>query len=647
MTTMPNQYYQRFDPAKNYEEHLFIAGRGLQSAELNEMQKGAMYRLRGVADSLFKDGGIVRDAGIVVNETTGVTQCASGAVYIRGAVRGVAPATFTIPVVGTIAVGIRLIETVKTAIDDPTLRDPATGTRNYDERGAERLEVVSQWGWDGDDGDGEFYPVYGVIDGVVTAKEPPPNLDTVTQALARYDRDSAGGSYIVSGMNVSMLADSGGNQVYSIADGRARVYGFPIEFPTSRRVVLAAAPDLLAITNEPHLSTSIGAQRINLDRTPATNITQVAITAEKTVTLTHGVTTGSQDPLPDTSVLSLIEVKQGGTTYTFSTDYLLTAGKVDWTPGGAEPAPGSTYTVKYQYITNVTPTAVDETGFTVTGAVVGTLVLTDYSQKLPRVDRLCLDADGFTVWVTGVASSYAPKMPSVPGDFLPLATVYQTWTSARTIRNDGVRVVPMPILAGFDQKIDYVLQLVAQQRLESSIHTRESGTKKGLFVDPFLDDSQRDAGTPQTAAIVDGELILPITPTIKQMPTDVTAPTTASYVFSEALAQLLKTSSMKINPYLTFGVVPAKVTLEPAVDRWTTVETDWSSGTTRRLVIIGSGDNQQLVSQVQNNVLVGTTVKNAEKLRSIEIKFEVTGFGAGEALTSVTFDGIPVTPVAI
>lgn len=99
------------------------------------------------------------------------------------------------------------------------------------------------------------------------------------------------------------------------------------------------------------------------------------ITKEVTVTLTHGGYTGAQDPLPDTSVISLLEVKQGGTTYVAGTDYKLTAGKVDWSLTGAEPAPGSTYTAKYQFIATVLPASEDDTGFTVEGAVVRSLVL--------------------------------------------------------------------------------------------------------------------------------------------------------------------------------------------------------------------------------------------------------------------------------
>lgn len=640
---MPSQYFSRFDPTKEYEEHLFIAGRGLQSAELNELQKNTAFRLRGVADALFKDGDIIRDASIVVDEGTGFTQCQSGALYLRGSVRGVPPATFTLPM-GDVAVGIRLIEEVVTALEDPDLRDPATGTRNYDQPGAERLKVSSVWGWSGDGEDGEFFPVYSVKDRLVGAREAPPNLDSVTQALAKYDRDSAGGNYVVSGLSVTQLADAGGMQVYSMAEGRARVFGYPIEFPTSRRILLDAIADLKQITNEPHLSGTIAAQRINFNRTPGTDITAVSITAEKTVTMTHGIVTGAQDPLPDTSVLVILEVKQGAVTYVPTTDYLLTAGKVDWTPGGSEPAPGSTYTVKYQYITLVTPTLVDDTGFTVTGAVSGTQILVTYKQKLPRIDRLCLNAAGETVWLIGVAAEFNPQLPAVPGDLLPLASVYQTWTASRRVNNDGVRVVPMPVLATIDDRFDLLTQLIAQQRLESNIHTRESGTKKGLFTDPFIDDSQRDAGTAQTAAIVNGELILPIDAVIDQVDDDITVPTACLYGNAVALEQPLRTGTMKINPYMAFAPPLAVFSLTPAVDRWTETIATWTSESTRRFVT-GAGD-QSIESLSTRSVLLASNSAKAELLRTITVNFRIAGFGPGEVLSQLIFDGVPVTPTA-
>ncbi|WMT84117.1 DUF4815 domain-containing protein [Wolbachia endosymbiont of Listronotus oregonensis] len=41
-----NSYYNRFNPDKEYEKSLFLAGRGLQSAELNETQEYALLSLK-------------------------------------------------------------------------------------------------------------------------------------------------------------------------------------------------------------------------------------------------------------------------------------------------------------------------------------------------------------------------------------------------------------------------------------------------------------------------------------------------------------------------------------------------------------------------------------------------------------------------
>lgn len=638
MANLPVGYYNRFDESKHYEEHLFVAGRYLQSAELNEIQHSSASRIKGIADALYKDGDIIRDAAVVVNETTGVTQCQSGAVYIRGMIRGIPPATLTIPVVGAVAIGIRLIETVITINEDPTLRDPAAGSRSYQQPGADRLKVEPVWAYSVG-GDTDFYPVYTVTDGVLDAKDPPPSLESVNQSIARYDRDSTGtGSYVVTGLTVKALPDTGLIQNYSLSEGRCRVYGFGFDFPTARRIQLNATPDLKLITNEPHLSSTIGSQRVNLDRTPATNITQVTIETQKTVTLTHGVTTGAQDPLPDTSVLAIISVSQGATTYTPTSDYLLTAGKVDWSPGGAEPATGSTYSVTYQYIRAITPTSIDENGFTVLGAVAGTQILVNYSQKLPRIDRLCINSYGLPVWQLGVSAEYFPQPPTVPDDVLPIASIYQTWTSTRRVSNDGVRVVPMPQLAAVEGRMDLLMQLIAQQRLESDIHTRESGTKKGLFTDPFLDESQRDAGTSQTAAIVAGVLTLPIAATIASPSTDIQTPATLAHGDIVRLEQVLRTGSMQINPYMAFAPVPANITLTPAVDRWTSVQTSWTSAVTRRFSV-GTGDQSSTVSSTRAALLSTTTVE-AENLRPITVAYTIRGFGAGEILSSITFDGV-------
>src|SRR5690606_4246396 len=149
----------------------------------------------------------------------------------------------------------------------------------------------------------------------------------------------------------------------------------------------------------------------------------------------------------------------------------------DWSLTGAEPAPGSSYDCTYQHISTVTPTDVDDTGFTVTGAVVGTLVLTNYYVKLPRIDRLCLNEGGEFVWIQGVATDYNPVRPQVPINLLSHCQVMQTWTDARTVINDGVRMVPMSDIESLSARLDRLTDLVAQQKLVSDLGVREQAAK--------------------------------------------------------------------------------------------------------------------------------------------------------------------------
>ncbi len=646
MPTMPDGYYSRFDPTKNYDQHLFRAGFVLQSAELNEIQQAAKSHAKGIADALFKDGDIVRDARIIVDPVTGVTVCESGAIYIDGVVRGVGIQNITLPVDSVVSVGVYLTETVVTELTDPQLRDPALLTHNYEEAGAARLRVTLSWGFTGGAGTGNFYPVYVVDNGVVRSKEPPPQLDSVTQALARYDRDSAGGTYVVSGLAVKKETDAAdGSQVYTVGEGRARVNGYGVSIATSKRLRYAAEPDLRAIDSEPHVSTTTAAQRINLDRTPVSGIPVVRITAEKSETLVHGGYTGAQDQITDTSVISIVSVVQGGTTYIQNTDYKLTGGKVDWSLAGAEVATGSSYTVTYQYIKTVTPSLVDSTGFTVTGAVVGSLVLSSYSQKLPRIDRLSLDSDGAFIWTKGVSADWNPQPPAVPDNLLPLASVVQLWTDDSYVANNSVRMVPMNYLSSLNSKLDVVMGLIAQQRLESNIHGREAGTKKGIFTDAFFDESQRDFGQVQTAAIVGGELTLPVlNANAKYVSSDVSARTTIPFTPVVALSQMIRTGSMPVNPYLSFSPIPATIVLTPNVDRWTEVQEDFTGPVTKRFT--SGGGNMSSVSTSSSTVLVSSEESTIETIRPIEVTFKISGFGPNEQLLAVDFGGVEAVPVA-
>lgn len=646
-----DNYWNRHNPAKRYVELLFRDGYGTQASEMNELQSIFSSRVKAIADSLFKDGDILQDAQITVNAQTGALSAESGLVYLSGAVWPVEAASFVIPVQGTVAVGIRLRESIVSELEDPALCNPAIGSRGEGEPGAWRRKVEAVWGHDGDGGSGEFYPIHTVDDGVPRAKEIPPNLDSFNQGLARYDRDSTGGgTYVAGGLTVRAAEDSGGAQIYTVAEGRCRVNGYGVDLLTSRRLSYAATPDLRFIDTEVIEADGSAKQRINVAHPPIRDITALRVTLEKTVSVVHGSYSGCADALPDTSVMSIIEVRQGDTVYEPGTDYRRTGDSVDWSPTGNEPAPGSTYQATYTYLDkSLTPEDVDYDGFSVSGAVAGSGIMVSYNQALPRIDRLCLSADGAFSWVQGVAAEYNAKAPAVPETVLALASVRQTWRGqgSREVQNDGVRVVPFSDIEALAARVEYALQEVARQRLEADVATREAGARVGLFVDPLLDDSMRDQGIEQDAAIVNGFLTLPIAAKAYALSQDIKAPAARTFTPRVLLEQPYRTGEMKVNPYMAFAVLPGKVSLSPAVDRWTEQATAWTSPVTRtfyRTIYAPRHPRHgQTVSSVSTGTeAVGTSQNALEQLRPIDVAFEVTGFGPGEVLQAVTFDGIPV-----
>jgi hypothetical protein len=639
-------YYNRFSSADRYDELLFRASKGLQSAELNEIQSIFSDRLQKIANVLFRDGSVVRGASASINAQSGVVQMDGGAVYVLGAVREVASSTFTIPTTGDVQIGVRVVTQTITELESSALRDPAVGTRNYQEAGAGRTRRTATWAWNGDGGGGEFYSVYAVRDGVLLNQDPPPQLDGVKQLIARYDRD-ANGNYIVNGLSLFALGKNAtqSNYVYSVQEGVANVEGNKIDKPQATPLSFPIDPDLQLISNEPKVSTGTGTQTITLNRKPLNNILDVVVTAEKTVTMTHGSFTGALDALPDTAVLSIQQVTQGATTYVAGTDYNLTADQVDWSPSGAEPAPGSTYSITYRYLTSVSPTNInaDAGTFQIQGAVANTLVLVDYRWKMPRYDAIVLDRDGAFSRIKGVPSAFNPIQPGVSDTVLQIASVYHDWisTAVPKVSNDGTRVVSMKEQRQLKESIVELYGLVADERLQRDISSREPTAKYGVFTDPLFDDDLRDAGVSQDAVIVGQDLQLAISGTPVLATQNNTTEKLLPSVDEVLIGQELRTGEMKINPYQNFEPIPARVSLDPAIDLWTITDNQTSFAT--QSFVFGSG-SQSSTSVSTVTQLVSESRSAIEFLRTRNVNFSVAGFGPNEALTELRFDGRNITP---
>jgi hypothetical protein len=641
--TLLSNYLNPFDPAKGFQALAFHWDRFLHHHELNIAQDIERERVKRIAEaSGLKDGSIVSGCTLVLGTpANGVVDARleAGRLYIRGAVHDVAARVLVISAVGVVTIGVRLRTFTVSNDTDLTLKGIAPGTRAEGEPGASALVMKARWGFDGDGEEGDFFPIYTIEDGVVRVDPPAPINDAWLNLLARYDRE-AHASYVVEGFNVRAIGFAGGRQSFSISEGTVNVFGYKRSRSSAYRLTVDEEPDIKTIANEPH-AVSSGTQTIAVRFAPILSVDEVIVTKERTVTLTHGAFSGAVDTLPDQTAVQIIEVKQSTTTYAANTDFKLTGSSVDWTPAGSEPAPGSTYTVKYRYIDTVPPAAVTETTFQISGAADNTIAYVTYKMKLPRIDAIVVDQAGIISYVKGVSSLYAPQPVQVSGLLLKLADVTNNWTHMPEVRQVGIVRMPFSSLRDLEKMVGDLFALVAEERLQRDLSSREPTSKRGVFVDPFLDDDMRDQGIAQTGAIVNGGLYLPITPVIHV----VNVPALSlDYVEEVIVEQGRITGGMKINPYQAFQPPLLQVPIDPAQDLWSEQVVSWTSVTTTR--IIGSGNwLARQWTETAEKVLSSRTVE-IETIRQRPITFTIDGFGPLEYLTKVAFDGVNVTPSA-
>ena len=636
--------YNGFNAAKRYKRVLVHSDRVAQSSEQNETQSIIDHRITRIADVLYADGGITEGARCTVNAETGACTLEAGRIYIAGDVHDLDAAALQVPVVGTVYVGVFYVEKIITAIDDPDLYNKAVDAAGYGEPGADRLQVLTQWGVQGDAQAGDFYPVWTIEDGYVRPREPAPNLSAVTKALERYDVESAGGLYASRGLvTVQQPDDEQGRQVFTITEGAARIGGVSVVMPAARRVVFDPKPDFELVESEPHNIDTNGLQHVKFDRYPVLQTARVSIQRPRTDNIVHGAYAGVADPFPVNAVVKINQIKQGATIYAKDVDYKLTAGQIDWSPNGAEPIPGSQYEVQYEYISTEDALNQTPTGFDVLGAVAQTVIRVDYTYALRRVDRVVLQGDGALTVIRGVPATWQPVAPSVPSNALALATVYQTWDAAtRRTEADAVMTVPMDELKDYKRQLNDLKLDQAELRLATDLSARYGGLRKGYFADPMLDNSMRDQGFEQTAMISGGALQL-YENEQAHMLGDGVASHGLAYVLVSALAQKSASRSMPINGDGVAGALPATVTLSPSVDRW---ESPTLLKYPRNVNVGGikPGDSATALQQKNFDASVKAELLNIGDvyMREIEVTFDIQGFRPLEALESVQFDGVAV-----
>lgn len=615
--------------------------RFIQGAELNEAQTIQRSRTERIGRLVVSDGDRIERGEALVDRDGETVTLEAGKVYAAGDVWSVAGALLTdVPMTGRVEVGIRLVKTYVTHEGDPTLVGLVPGSAAEGEPGAAREVATATWVRQGDDGEGEFFAVYVLQDGVILDQVGPNVLAPVMQAIQEYDRPN--GNYIVKGCKVTALGANGGAQVFSIEEGEANINGMKRTRLAALRHAEPEDWDELAIPGETHTYPGGASHTFTVAEGPIGVINSILLTKEKTVSVTRGAIVNGADGLPDTSVIQIVAVTQGATTYVEGVDFTRVNNSVDWALAGAEPSTGSSYSVTYRYRSSVTADAFTDYEIMVSGGATGGDIIVAYTSKMPRVDRLCLSEDGAPLYIKGISARGNPRAPIVPANALNLARIENSWVGAPAVVNDGTPSLTWDQLWRYLDRINDFDRLIQLDRLRNEIDFREPVAKLGTFVDPFVDDTYRDAGTPQTGAIADGMLMLAIAPTFYRA--DLDAPVMLDAIEETLISQPLKTLCEKINPYANFTPLPGALTLTPAVDFWTVSATEWLSAETQEFNRGTQISGGPLRTTTTDTRLVDRRSEQLAFLREIPVAFTISGFGAGEILDELTFDGVDVKP---
>ncbi|WP_105168538.1 DUF4815 domain-containing protein [Pseudoalteromonas sp. T1lg23B] len=644
-------FYQKFDAAKQYEQILFRAGKGLQSRELNDVQCQVSHQLKGVADALLKDGDIVAGGGVRIEAQQ--ARVAAASVYIRGAVRQLAERSFDFDTSGDAIIGVLLDSEVITEQEDGELRDPAGVNspmlaQNYNEAGAARLKVTAHWGLltQAQNTNTEFYPVYQINQGVLVIKEAPPEQDSITRALARYDRESNGGNYVVEGLGLHYIKTAEDQQHFSLQAGKAHIAGYELSYATALPVSFEFDPDVQSIKTEKAELSDVqdASSPIKFDYPPVKQVERVYAVVRKVAMLTRS--DQLQDSFPNTSVDTVEQISYQDKIYVEHDDYEFEGNHIVWKLAGERPPVGSSYQVTYTYGTSVPVTfnathySIDKSFIDSGNEVLPDQIRVDYQRHSPRIDLIVLNAQGQVKRIKGASVLEHPEPPHVPEQHLPLAYVYQYWgESVPRVESVAIHSLSMLDLQNMQRQIGDLYQLLAIERLRNDANSQDPASKYGVFVDPFLDDDLRDQGREQSAAIIDGELTLPVDAIVSAL--NASSTELLPYELEDVLTQPKRTGQMKVNPYQAFEPVPAEVTLSPNVDHWTVTTQRWSSPITRRFNR-GGGRIRRISTRVETQ-RVGVQTQQVEFLRPRTVRFSISGFGPGEELETVLFDGITLT----
>lgn len=591
-------YHDDFDPTDEFLQILAVPGRALQAREFTQAQSILRHSIKRLSETLMRDGNIV--SGMDFNIEDNELHMEGGLVYIQGFIHDFKAQSVTLTGEGEERVGVKVVETIVTATEDNSLRDPASGFVNYSNPGADRLKSTAVLTLNDDDAS----TIYRFLDGSLIKSSSPVERDVLNDTLAQRTYDESG-NYRVNGF--ALYTEEGPNDdiMLTIDSGKAYVLGYEVDKPTPTRISVEKSRATRTINNESKFYNSSN-QRYALNNNPVQQITRV--NAEVRVTkaqMVRGTQVSGSDFLPKQSVSTIERVWQenadGSTAkeFTIDTDYQLTdAQAITWQESGEEPGIGDSYFVTFRYNkvmakdTDYHMVYEGETEnrryyleFLTPGGDVpvdGTQFYVDYDFYLARKDLITLDKDGNIRVIDGQPD--IPRLVATPSNndpnSLSLGTVFISADSTTSVPNAySVTRLDMSDLQGLMRRIHDIEYNQAVNHLDSeAIASEQASELRGVFSDGFWNMSKADLFHEDFSvafSLEDGQIMLPTVGTNVEQPAIssgsqihqwgriVSTPMTEE----RTLHQPHSTGTMSVNPYAVYNTMGV-IELTPKIDNW-------------------------------------------------------------------------------
>lgn len=651
-------YYDDFDPSKNFTQILAVPGRAEQAREFTQAQSIMLNIIKQLSSAVLKEGSIVEGFDFQFTGSDSKTLSVDkGKIYLDGIVHNFQGATLTLSKKGREDIGAKLVKTIVTEAEDTSLRDPAQGFVNYGRPGAHRIRSEVQLVVN----DETAPTILKFYDGELQVVEERPQLEIINTLLARRTFDESG-NFKVNGFDMIIGNYDDDNVLLTVEAGKAYVQGFEVNRPSPARVIIPKAKETRDVLDEPK---QFHAAQLTymLNNYPVKEIKRVTATVETTTSITRGSTPNGSDFLPFSPVVSIVSIVG----YTQGTDYQLSADRVDWSLPGNEPPSGSSYTVTYRYnkqlstsdykLTEVSDKHYIE--FTSGGAkpVAETTFTLDYSYYLARADRVYLDSNGDVNIVPGQSDRY--QFVNAPADAdafrLSLGTYKLSPNSSKAeVENRVIKRVSMSDMYNILQRLDNLEYNQAFSALDKeAMEGEQASNLKGILSDGFIGFSKSDLGHKDYTAATDVlnyELVLPATQkvykpvvngsatTAKRFPND--GVFTLSYNEQAVLSQLVATSKMNVNPYLSFKPTPI-LKPTPTSDNWVDTETINIQDITKSTQQVWGfwGTQTNLINMGTTSYVTQTILPYA---RQIEITLSANDFPSYTDNLACYFDGVLV-----